>query len=269
MTKTIAILGCGWLGLPLAEALLKKGFRVHGSTTSSEKLSVLSSRGIRPFLISLSEEGIKGGIDSFLDGANILFINVPPRLRGKKRGNYVKKMWWLREAAIASKMEKIIFASSTSVYGSLEGEVTETTLPIPDTESGKQLLAAETLFKDRHDFKATIVRFGGLIGPKRHPVTFLSGRKGLSNGNHYVNLIQQSDCILVLENIILQEWWNDVFNAVYPYHPTKENYYRLAAKKREIQPPEYEHYNNRKGKKIIAHKLINVKMLTLETSIED
>jgi 3-hydroxyisobutyrate dehydrogenase-like beta-hydroxyacid dehydrogenase len=32
MTK-ISILGCGWLGFPLAKALLKDGFTVKGSTT--------------------------------------------------------------------------------------------------------------------------------------------------------------------------------------------------------------------------------------------
>jgi UDP-N-acetyl-D-mannosaminuronate dehydrogenase len=31
--KQISILGCGWLGLPLAKALLQKGFSVHGSKT--------------------------------------------------------------------------------------------------------------------------------------------------------------------------------------------------------------------------------------------
>lgn len=269
MTKTIAILGCGWLGLPLAESLLAKGLRIHGSTTSEEKLSVLSSRGILPFLISLSEEGVKGPIPLFLEGVDTLLINVPPRLRGKKKENYVKKMRWLREAAIASKVANILFVSSTSVYGNLEGAVTETTLPQPNTESGEQLLAAETLFQNQQAFRASIVRFGGLIGPKRHPITFLSGKKGLSNGNHYVNLIHLTDCILVLENIILKAWWNDVFNAVYPYHPTKEEYYRLVAHKRGIQPPEYKQDNNKKGKQIIAHKLAFVKMLSLETSIED
>jgi 3-hydroxyisobutyrate dehydrogenase-like beta-hydroxyacid dehydrogenase len=50
----ISILGCGWLGLPLAKALLENGFAVKGSTTSQEKLSVLENSGIQPFLIALS-----------------------------------------------------------------------------------------------------------------------------------------------------------------------------------------------------------------------
>ena len=39
MNNKIALIGCGWLGLPLAKSLLKKGYQVAGSTTSVEKLS--------------------------------------------------------------------------------------------------------------------------------------------------------------------------------------------------------------------------------------
>ncbi len=34
-----SILGCGWLGKPLAVSLLDEGFNVKGSTTSEEKLT--------------------------------------------------------------------------------------------------------------------------------------------------------------------------------------------------------------------------------------
>ena len=34
----IGIIGCGWLGLPLAKLFLKNGFLVKGSTTSKEKI---------------------------------------------------------------------------------------------------------------------------------------------------------------------------------------------------------------------------------------
>ena len=65
MTK-ISILGCGWLGLPLAKALLKKKFHVNGSTTTVEKLDVLKDEGINPFLIDipLSIDDENHGVDA-------------------------------------------------------------------------------------------------------------------------------------------------------------------------------------------------------------
>ncbi len=46
--QTVSILGCGWLGLPLAKALIKKGFIVKGSTTAEEHLEQLRTEGIEP-----------------------------------------------------------------------------------------------------------------------------------------------------------------------------------------------------------------------------
>ncbi len=51
----ISILGCGWLGVPLAESLIKKGFSIKGSTTSEEKIEILTKKGIEAFLISIRQ----------------------------------------------------------------------------------------------------------------------------------------------------------------------------------------------------------------------
>ena len=56
--KQISILGCGWLGFPLAENLINKGNKIKGTTTSVDKLQLLSKAGIVPYLISISSEGI-------------------------------------------------------------------------------------------------------------------------------------------------------------------------------------------------------------------
>lgn len=267
MNRSIAILGCGWLGLPLAKHFIKQGFPSKGSTTSAKKLAELDQVGIAPYLIELSETGIKGDIDGFLKDVEVLVINVPPRLRSGQGENYVKKMQLLHRAIGASRVKKVIFASSTSVYGDVEGEVTEKTPPHPITESGKQLLACENLFRKDRRLQTTIVRFGGLIGPKRHPVTLLSKRTGLTNGHHPVNLIHLNDCVRILHEIIANNWWNETLNAVHPEHPTKEEYYIKEAKKRGVQRPEYKGNNSKKGKIVSSDTLINVKGFTFSTTL--
>ena len=79
--KKIAILGCGWLGLPLAKSLLSKGYEVKGSTTSESKLDVLKNAGISPFQIQLESHQIIGTIEDFLKETNVLVIDIPPGLR--------------------------------------------------------------------------------------------------------------------------------------------------------------------------------------------
>ena len=79
--EKIAILGCGWLGLPLAKSLLSKRYEIAGSTTSENKLEVLKNAGIFPFQIQLDENEIIGNIQDFLKETDVLVIDIPPGLR--------------------------------------------------------------------------------------------------------------------------------------------------------------------------------------------
>jgi len=267
MTNRIAIMGCGWLGLPLAKVLIADGYLINGSTTSTEKLGNLKDVGIHPYLISLTEDGIEGDINGLLSNVDALVINVPPKLRGGHKENYVKKMQLLHGAIRSSEVKKIIFVSSTSVYGDIDGKVTEETTPEPVTESGKQLVVSEDIFRKDNSLEATIIRFGGLIGPDRHPVTMLSGRKNLSNGNAAVNLIHLNDCIGIITEILKKNWWGETFNGVYPYHPTKQQYYTSKALGKGLQVPDYNAASEKKGKIVSSYTLTNVKDFKFTTTL--
>lgn len=267
MNKKVAIIGCGWLGLPLAESLIKNDYEVNGSTTSKGKITDLKKVGVNPFLISLSEDKVTGDIDGFLRDVSIVIVNVPPKLRSVKKENYVRKMQLLKGAISDSVVQKVIFVSSSSVYGDIEGEVTEETEPLPSTESGRQLLLSEEVFRTNNEFQTTVIRFGGLIGDGRHPINMLSGREGLLNGHHPINLIHLNDCIGIIQAIIENNWWNETFNGVYPYHPKKKDYYILEAKKRGLQVPDYKEDNLKKGKIVRPNRLISVKNHTFTTTL--
>ena len=112
MTK-ISILGCGWLGLPLAKVLAKNGFSVKGSTTTQDKIDVLKQSGIEPFLFALNPENIQGNAISFLEHSEVLIINIPPKLRGNSKEDFVGKMKTLIPFIEKSSVEKVLFVSST------------------------------------------------------------------------------------------------------------------------------------------------------------
>lgn len=267
LNKKIGVLGCGWLGLPLATQLVGDGFEVYGTTTSSEKMQALKQTGIVPFQIVLSEKGIDGDIDGFLSKLDILIINVPPKLRGGNAENYVQKMQHLCTALKETDLKHVIFASSTSVYGDLEGEVTEETIANPTTASSKQLLASEDLFRNNPNLQATIIRFGGLIGPDRHPVTILSKKKNLSGGNDAINLIQLEDCIHMITTIISEGYWGEIFNGVYPDHPKKRDYYTKEAQKRGLPLPDYMDESSQQKGKVVVSKNFTGKKHNFHTPI--
>ncbi|MBG6109216.1 nucleoside-diphosphate-sugar epimerase [Flavobacterium sp. CG_9.10] len=254
MTK-ISILGCGWLGLPLAKALLEKGFSVNGSTTSSEKLSTLENAGISPFLISLHSKSVSGSIETFLQESNTLIIDIPPKLRGINSESFIEKIATLVPFIEKSSVKNVLFISSTSVYGEENDIVTEETPLNPDTESGKQLIEAEHLLQSNSNFKTTVIRFGGLIGEDRHPVKFLAGRENLDNPEGPINLIHQEDCIGIILKIIETDCWNETCNAVAPFHPSRENYYTQKAVNLNLALPKFNHENASIGKTILSDKI--------------
>jgi nucleoside-diphosphate-sugar epimerase len=265
--KQISILGCGWLGLPLAKSLLENGFSINGSTTSVEKIDVLENAGIHPFLVSLSavevSDETKISIENFLQNSDVLIIDIPPKLRGDSSENFVAKIQNIIPFIEKSSVEKVIFVSSTSVYEDTSDlrNVSEETIPNPDTESGRQLLEAEQLLQSNKNFQTTILRFGGLIGEDRHPIKFLAGRKNIENPEGPINLIHQVDCIGIIEAIVelpetQSEKWNEVFNAVAPFHPTRKEYYTQKAIELNLPLPEFDESKISIGKTILSKKVI-------------
>ena len=255
MTK-ISLLGCGWLGLPLAKSLIENGFVVKGSTTSETKISTLKEVGIIPFLIQVEEEKTVGEIDAFLQDSTILIIDIPPKLRGNASENFVSKIKNLIPFIEKSGVENVLFVSSTSVYADDNSIITEESQPQPETESGKQLLVAEKLLLTNTHFKTTVLRFGGLIGNDRHPIHFLAGRTNVENPDATINLIHQNDCIDIIHTIIKTNSWNQTFNAVTPFHPSRKDYYTQKAFELNLPIPQFDESKPSVGKTILSEKLI-------------
>lgn len=264
--EKISILGCGWLGLPLAKSLLLKGYEVKGSTTSESKLDVLKNAGILPFQIQLEAHQIIGTIEDFLKETDVLIIDIPPGLRREKSSleemTFVNKIRTLVPFIEKSGIKKVIFVSSTSVYadGFPIVEITEETKPNPDTESGKQLAIVEALLQSNLNFKTTVIRFGGLLGDERHPAKFLAGKTNVENPDAPVNLIQREDCIGIIEKILKQvqhdNWeWNQTFNAVSPQHPKRKAYYHKKAEILNLPLPTFAKNSESKGKMISSKKV--------------
>ena len=239
MNEPVGILGCGWLGTPLALELIRAGYTVRGSSTREEKMAALEREGIKAFQIRLEADGFKGPIGPFLRGLHSLIFNIPPGLRRNPEADYVQKIRHLDKAVEASDCRRLIYVSSTSVYGNGQGTVDESIPPEPDSETGRQLLEAEELLLSRAERSTLVVRFGGLIGGDRHPVKYLSGRKDLSGGSDPVNLIHREDCIRILCAAHSQPHWTGVVNAVHPFHPAKAEYYTEVARDLGLPAPEF------------------------------
>ena len=223
----IGVLGCGWLGLPLAKSLIKNNYTVYGTTTNKSKLELLSAENINPFFLHIKKDGILGDIGKLLENLDILIINIPPK--NKIANEYSIKIRHLSDAIKKSNLNKVIFISSTSVYGDKQGKISANTIPIPSSKSGYNLVETEKIIKTI--FSTTILRLGGLIGSERNPAKILSSKKIVSNPNSPVNLIHLSDCVGIIKCIIKKEKWGKTYLGVSPYHPSREFYYNAQCVK--------------------------------------
>jgi len=234
--KSISILGCGWLGLPLAKRLQVEGYQVKGSTTSINKVDLLKENGIEPHLVILNPDVRTDRIQDFLN-SEILIIDIPPMRNKNVLELFPSQIKYLIKEIEASPIDYVIFISSTSVYDDNDQTVNEESELNPSKDSGKALVIAEGLLRAVKLVTTTIIRFGGLIGPDRHPGRFLAGRKNISGGDTKVNLIHLDDCIDIISTIIKQNIWGEILNAAADEHPTRKELYTKTAKSMNLEVP--------------------------------
>jgi len=226
--KSISILGCGWLGVPLAKHLIHKGFPVKGSVTSQEKFALLIKNGIEPFRIIVSDTEVIMDEPEFFN-TNVLIISIPPkRIEGIEQ-IFPSQIRRLIPFIQKSGIQKVIFISSTSVYPDKNQIAREEDFLVPDKASGRALLEAEELLTEQSEFKTTVIRFGGLIGVDRNPARFLL-KSSEPIEDAPVNLIHQDDCIEIIWSTINHNLWGEILNAVCPEHPMKKDFYQMAAR---------------------------------------
>ncbi|KAA3438274.1 SDR family oxidoreductase [Rufibacter hautae] len=235
MQKTrISVMGCGWLGFPLAQELVKKGYEVKGSTTTPAKVDVLQTAGIEPFLLSFPENSSETDLQDFL-ATDVLVFNLPPSRSATDQNSYEQLLQTVLAAAPAAL--KVIFVSSTSVYPDLNREVKEEDA-VASPSAASLMLRCEYLVQQA-TAQSTVVRFGGLMGGTRHPGRFLAGKTEVPQPNGPVNMIHLADCVGLLLEILQQEKWGFTFNACAPEHPTRQEFYTLAAKGLGLTPPAF------------------------------
>ncbi|MBW1295391.1 NAD(P)-binding domain-containing protein [Aquimarina litoralis] len=264
----ISILGCGWLGYPLALYLLSRGVTVKGSTTTESKIETFREQGIIPFLFTLGE-GDSVIYKDFLRDSEVVIINFPPRRIPNIVEIYQKQMESI--LPYISEKQKVIFVSSTSVYQNTNNEVYETLKIEPEKESGKAIAAVEQQLQNQLGNRLTILRFSGLVGEDRFPGRFLANKKEVSNGDAPVNIIHRDDCIGLIHAILEKEVWGEIINGCSDQHPLRKDFYTKAALKIGLVPPTfkqkditaYKIIDNTKSKKILGYSYIHPDPLEL------
>lgn len=182
--------------------------------------------------------------------ADVVLLNIPPSATTSKE-EFVSKSKRIIDLALQSGVEQFIFISSTGVFSNNREIVDEGSTPDPETTNGHCLAEIEFYLSEQSFQHKHIIRPGGLVGGKRHPIIYLAGRQNVSGRFHPVNLVHRSDLVKLTNLVIETRLRQLLLHAVSPEHPGKEDYYKKAAEYFQLALPEFGD-DSSKGKKVLS-----------------
>ncbi|MEO1536824.1 MAG: SDR family oxidoreductase [Pseudomonadota bacterium] len=156
MTGTLLSIGHGFSARALAPLLIRRGWRVIGTTRSPGKFGLLERQGVEP----LAWPGSRLPIES----ATHLLTSVAPNDAGDPVLNEIADR--LRKA---KHLRWVGYLSTTGVYGDHDGGWVDESAPLTaNTKRGKARVAAEAAWAQL-GLPLHIFRLAGIYGPGRGP----------------------------------------------------------------------------------------------------
>ena len=190
----LLIVGCGDVGMRLIP-LLRSRFRVFALTSQSERLSELRSAGVTPILGNLDSPQSLYRLKGLAD---IVVHLAPPPLQGsldQRTRNLV---------AILPRHGKLVYVSTTGVYGDCKGAFFDETRPVaPVNARAERRVDAERVLRRwarRHEGKLYILRVPGIYAADRLPLERLrQGTPALLDADDvYTNHIHADDLAQII-----------------------------------------------------------------------
>ncbi len=201
----VVIVGCGYVGLELARGLAANGHEVTGVRRSDAGLDAVDSvgDGVRAVRADATDEA---SLSALPDADAVVFAaSSGGRGAAAAREVYVEGLRNVIEAygARADPPDRLVYTSSTGVYGDHDGAWVDEETPIePTTEKTRVLADAEELALSGvadHDIDGTVTRFAGLYGLDRYRLErYLEGP--VTAG--YLNMVHRDDAAGAIRHLL-------------------------------------------------------------------
>jgi nucleoside-diphosphate-sugar epimerase len=191
------VIGCGYLGRRVAALWLAQGHRVWATTRRPDRAEEWRRQGLLPVLCDvLAPESLQAlpAVETvvYCVGADRSAGQPPRRVHVGGPSNVLAA---LLGPGSAKRPERFVYVSSTSVYGQSQGEEVDETAPTaPTEETGRVVLEAEGLLRERLP-GAIVLRFAGIYGPERliRAEALRVGTPLTGDPDTWLNLIQVED----------------------------------------------------------------------------
>lgn len=194
----LLIVGCGDIGQRIV-ARLRGRFRLFGTTTGAAGAAAIRAAGALPLALDL--DNIRGGARRALGAlATRVLVLAPPSTQGRTDARAPRLLRQLPYRGSG----RLVYASTTGVYGNRQGRWTdETTPPAPGNDRAWRRLDAERRLR-ASAWHAAVLRVPGIYGPDRLPLERLRTAVPvpMPGEDNYTNHIHAEDlaraCIVAL-----------------------------------------------------------------------
>lgn len=240
----VLIVGCGYVGRRAAAKWHSRGDSVCALTRSPQRGEELAAAGVTPIIGDVMQPETLVELPT---ADLVLYAVGLDRSAGySQREVYVEGLKNVL-AAIKGKCPRLIYLSSTSVYGQTAGEWVDEESPCqPTRSSGQVCLEAErTLLStaESGELSAHILRLSGIYGPGRLLARLEALRSGeplAGNPEGFLNLIHVDDIVRAIFACEQRGAANQTYLISDDRPITRRVYYETLAKLVEAPKPQFD-----------------------------
>ena len=206
------ILGCGYLGQRLARQYLAQGETVTGVVRTVESAGALRAAGIEALQLDLDQP--LDGLPS-LAGCELFYFAPPPRSGVEER----RVERFLAALDGARPPRRMLYLSTTGVYGDCGGEWVDETRPVaPVAERALRRFDGEQRFRtwcSDHGCELVILRVAGIYGPGKLPLARLRRGEPMVPESEapYTNRIHVDDLVQVCMAAMQRGGDGEIYNV--------------------------------------------------------
>ena len=212
----VLIVGCGYVGLPLGAELVRLGHEVHGLRRTARGAAELRAARISPLVADITKPDDLVKLPREFDWV----VNCVATSGGTTedyRRIYLDGARNLVDWLSSAPPQKLVYTSSTSVYGQMDGSlVVETSATEPGSETGRILLQTERVLLES-GIPAIILRLAGIYGPERGYwlKQFLQGTAKIEGeGKRILNMVHRDDVIGAVIETLGKSRSREIYNLV-------------------------------------------------------
>ena len=277
----VLIVGCGYVGFPLATELVKRGHVVFGLRRSASLDEDMRIAGIVPLHGDITQPASLKTLPRDFDWVVNCVASGGGGLE-EYRQLYLQGMENLTDWLVPSSQRihvavpRIVYTSSTGVYGQNDGSLVDETSPTePLSGTSKVLVEAEQALlaagREKY-FPAMILRAAGIYGPERGYLLkqFLRGEARIEDsGARMLNMIHRDDLIRVIIAALELGRTGEIYNVVDDSPVSQLDFFKwLAARLGKPLPPVILEDSAAPRKRGLTNKRVSNAKLKTELSIK-